>query len=227
MSMRLLLVEDDQYLARSLTMALAEQSYTTELASDGHQAELALTNNYYDLVVLDLTLPYLDGLEVLKRFRARGGSTPVLILSARDSVMDRVKGLDNGANDYLVKPFELAELEARVRALLRKDRWQNFLEAKFGNLVFRTNTKEVTIAGDKVELTPRELAVLEILLSKAGTLVTKKELLSRLSDSELELSMNAMDIVIHRLRKKLLLSNCEIRTMRGIGYTLLAPDAEE
>ena len=225
--MRLLLVEDDQYLARSLTMALAEQSYTTELASDGHQAELALTNNYYDLVVLDLTLPYLDGLEVLKRFRARGGSTPVLILSARDSVMDRVKGLDNGANDYLVKPFELAELEARVRALLRKDRWQNFLEAKFGNLVFRTNTKEVTIAGDKVELTPRELAVLEILLSKAGTLVTKKELLSRLSDSELELSMNAMDIVIHRLRKKLLLSNCEIRTMRGIGYTLLAPDAEE
>lgn len=227
MSMRLLLVEDDQYLARSLTMALAEQSYTTELASDGHQAELALTNNYYDLVVLDLTLPYLDGLEVLKRFRARGGSTPVLILSARDSVMDRVKGLDNGANDYLVKPFELAELEARVRALLRKDRWQNFLEAKFGNLVFRTNTKEVTIAGDKVELTPRELAVLEILLSKAGTLVTKKELLSRLSDSELELSMNAMDIVIHRLRKKLLQSNCEIRTMRGIGYTLLAPDAEE
>lgn len=227
MSMRLLLVEDDQYLARSLTMALAEQSYTTELASDGHQAELALTNNYYDLVVLDLTLPYLDGLEVLKRFRARGGSTPVLILSARDTVMDRVKGLDNGANDYLVKPFELAELEARVRALLRKDRWQNFLEAKFGNLVFRTNTKEVTIAGEKIELTPRELAVLEILLSKAGTLVTKKELLSRLSDSELELSMNAMDIVIHRLRKKLLQSNCEIRTMRGIGYTLLAPDAEE
>lgn len=141
--------------------------------------------------------------------------------------MDRVKGLDNGANDYLVKPFELAELEARVRALLRKDRWQNFLEAKFGNLVFRTNTKEVTIAGEKIELTPRELAVLEILLSKAGTLVTKKELLSRLSDSELELSMNAMDIVIHRLRKKLLQSNCEIRTMRGIGYTLLAPDAEE
>ena len=222
--MRLLLVEDDQYLAQSLTMALEGQSYTTELAADGHQADLALTNNYYDLIVLDLTLPQLDGLEVLKRFRARGGSAPVLILSARDSVNDRVKGLDEGANDYLVKPFELTELEARIRALLRKDRWLNLLETKYGNLVFQSSTKEVSIAGQKVDLTPRELAVLEILLSKAGTLVTKRELLNRLSDSDLELSMNAMDIVIHRLRKKLLPSTCEIRTMRGIGYTLLALD---
>lgn len=222
--MRLLLVEDDQYLAQSLTMALESQSYTTELAADGHQADLALTNNYYDLVILDLTLPQLDGLEILKRFRARGGSAPVLILSARDSVNDRVKGLDEGANDYLVKPFELTELEARIRALLRKDRWLNLLETKYGNLVFQSSTKEVTVAGQKVDLTPRELAVLEILLSKAGTLVTKRELLNRLSDSDLELSMNAMDIVIHRLRKKLLSSTCEIRTMRGIGYTLLALD---
>ncbi len=218
--MRLLVVEDDNYLAQSLNMALAECGYSTEIASDGEQAVLALANNSYDLVVLDLNLPYLDGMEVLKRFRAKGQSTPVLILSARDSLRDRVLGLDSGANDYLVKPFELAEFDARVRALLRKDRWSNLLEIECGNLLFRTNTKQVFIAGEKIDLTPRELALLETLLSKVGSLVTKRDLLRRLVDLDLELTMNALDIVMHRLRKKLSHATCEIKTMRGIGYTL-------
>lgn len=217
--MRLLIVEDDNYLAQSLTLALAGQ-YSTDLASDGQQADLALTHESYDLVVLDLTLPHLDGLEVLKRLRARGKSTPVLILSARDSVADRVAGLDNGANDYLVKPFELIEFEARVRALLRSDFWINQIEQRCGKIVFNAKTKEVFINDQKADLTSRELALLEILLSKAGTLVTKRDLLKRLADCGLELTVNALDIVIHRLRKKLEHSQSEISTMRGVGYTL-------
>jgi DNA-binding response OmpR family regulator len=218
--MRLLVVEDDNYLAQSLNMALEERGYLTEIAGDGEQAVLALTNNAYDLVVLDLNLPYIDGMEVLKRFRAKGNSTPVLILSARDSLPDRVLGLDCGANDYLVKPFELVEFEARIRALLRKERWSNLLEIKCGNLLFQTNTKQVFIAGEKTDLTPRELALLETLLAKLGQLVTKRDLLNRLVDLDLELSLNALDIVMHRLRKKLSRSTCEIKTMRGVGYTL-------
>jgi two-component system, OmpR family, response regulator len=218
---RLLIVEDDSYLAQSIMMALEAQSYSTELASDGYQADLALTNDYYDLIVLDLTLPYLDGLQVLQRLRSRGQSMPVLILSARDSIQDRVAGLDNGANDYLVKPFELPEFEARVRALLRKERWMNLLEVKYGDIVFNTHTKEVHAGGEKLELTARELTLLEILLSNSGKLVTKRDLLKRLAECDLELTVNALDIVIYRLRKKLEHSSCAVQTMRGIGYTLL------
>jgi two-component system, OmpR family, response regulator len=218
--MRLLVVEDDNYLAQSLNMALEEQGYLTEIASDGQQAVLALANNSYDLVVLDLNLPYLDGMEVLKRFRAKGQSTPILILSARDGLPDRVAGLDCGANDYLVKPFELAEFEARVRALLRKEHWSNLLEIKCGNLTFNTNTKQAFIAGERTELTARELALLEALLSQLGKLVTKRDLLKRLVDLDLELTMNALDIVMHRLRKKISKATCEIKTMRGVGYTI-------
>jgi two-component system OmpR family response regulator len=219
--MRLLIVEDDNYLAHSLTAALSEQSHSTELARDGNEADLALANDQFDLVVLDLNLPYLDGLEVLRRLRARGQTTPVLILSARDSVQDRVSGLDNGANDYLVKPFALTEFEARVRALLRKDRFQNLLELRYGNILFHTSTKEIYISAEKIELTARELALLEVLLSKAGTLVTTRELLKSLSSQDLELTINALDIVIHRLRKKLQASTCQIQNMRGIGYRIL------
>lgn len=219
--MRLLIVEDDDYLARSLTMALGEQGYLTELASDGQQADSTLSHTFYDLVVLDLGLPHMDGVEVLKRLRARGCSTPVLILSARDSLDDRVRGLDSGANDYLGKPFELAEFEARVRALLRKDRWLNLLVVEHGDLVFHTSTKEVFIAGVKIDLTARELVLLEILLNHMGNLVTKRQVLENLADCGLELSQNALDIVMHRLRKKLEDSGCEVKTMRGVGYTMV------
>jgi two-component system, OmpR family, response regulator len=219
--MRMLIVEDDSYLAHSLTTALAGEAHSTEVARDGNEADLALANDQYDLVVLDLNLPCLDGLEVLRRLRARGQTTPVLILSARDSVMDRVSGLDSGANDYLVKPFALTEFEARVRALLRKDRFQNLLELNYGNILFNTSTKEIFVGGQKIELTARELALLEVLLSRAGTLVTKRELLKSLSSQDLELTINALDIVIHRLRKKLQSSTCQIHNMRGIGYRIL------
>jgi len=217
----MLIVEDDNYLAHSLTAALADQAHSTELARDGNEADLALANDDYDLVVLDLNLPYLDGLEVLRRLRGRRQTTPVLILSARDSVQDRVAGLDSGANDYLVKPFALTEFEARVRALLRKDRFQNLLELRYGNILFNTSTKEIFIADEKIDLTAREMALLEVLLSKAGTLVTKRELLKSLSSQDLELTINALDIVIHRLRKKLQASTCQIQNMRGIGYRIL------
>jgi two-component system, OmpR family, response regulator len=219
--MRLLIVEDDAYLAHSLTAALEEQAHSTEVVKDGSEADLVLANDQFDLVVLDLNLPYLDGVEVLRRMRARGKTTPVLILSARDSVEDRVSGLNNGANDYLVKPFALSEFEARVRALLRKDRFQNLLELRYGNVSFDTRTKEVHVGETLIELTARELALLEILISKAGMLVTKRELLTSLSNQDLELTVNALDIVIHRLRKKLHASNCQIQNVRGIGYRML------
>jgi two-component system OmpR family response regulator len=219
-TMHLLIVEDDKYLSQSLVMALEEQGHSTQLAYDGEEASLALATSNYDLIVLDLNLPRLDGIEVLRRFRTKGGQAPVLILSARDRLEDRVTGLDTGANDYLVKPFELAEFEARVRALLRKEHWLNQVEIKHGNLQFFTNNKELLIGGQKIDLTARELALFEALLSQFGNLVTKRQLLQRLSDFDIELSTNALDIAIHRLRKKLESSTCEIRTVRGIGYTM-------
>lgn len=216
--MKILLVEDDNFLSHGLQMALQETGHAVELSKDGAEADLLLAASTYDLVVLDLELPHMDGLEVLQRLRKRGHATPVLILTAREGVKNRVQGLDLGANDYLTKPFELAELEARIRALLRKEHWGNQTEIVHGNLRFDPGGRRVYVDEESIDLSVREITVLELLLKRAGRVVNKDQLLDELASQEFELTYNALEIVMHRLRKKLEHSQLSIRTLRGLGY---------
>lgn len=218
--MRILLAEDDTFLADGLSMVLKDSGYAVDIESDGANVPMAVVSTPYDLLVLDLGLPNLDGLDVLKRIRSKGETIPVLILTARDAIQDRVKGLDLGANDYLTKPFELPELEARIRALIRKDSWSNRVEIAFGTLTFNTVDRVATIDGKILDLTARELAVLEILLQKLGTAVDKQRITSLISSWDEEVTENAIGIVIHRLRKKLEEADITIKTSRGLGYRL-------
>lgn len=218
--MKILLAEDDKFLADGLSMVLRDSGYAVDTESDGANVPVAVSTTPYDLLVLDLGLPNLDGLDVLKRIRAKGETIPVLILTARDAVQDRVKGLDLGANDYLTKPFELPELEARIRALIRKDNWSNRTEINLGSLLFKTVDRVASIEGKIIDLTARELAVLEILLQKLGTSVDKQRITSLISSWDQEVTENAVGIVIHRLRKKLEEANVTIKTSRGLGYRL-------
>lgn len=217
--MRILLAEDDSFLANGLMLVLKDSGYTVDHMDNGTQADAALSTTPYDLLVLDLGLPGMDGMEILNRLRHRGNSLPVLILSARDQVSDRVRGLDMGANDYLTKPFAMSELEARIRALTRKS-WENQKFVSAGNLKFDVASRTVTVNEQLVDLTPRELDLLELLLKNKGSVVNKDRLLEKLSNWDGDLSFNALDIAIHRLRKKL--SDCEIRirTLRRLGYVL-------
>jgi two-component system OmpR family response regulator len=218
--MKILLVEDDAMLSKGLSMAFQETGYAVEVSSDGSEADLFLSTAQYDLVILDLNLPTLDGLEVLRRFRRTGKATPVLILSARDGVKNRITGLDLGADDYLAKPFELKELVARVRAILRKNHWGNRNDVEVANLRFDTVDRRVFVNEQYVDLSMRELVILELLLKQAGRVVGKDQLLDELISHGVELSANALEIVVHRLRKKLESFSCPIRTLRGLGYVL-------
>ena len=218
--MKILLAEDDKFLAQGLSLILRDNGYAVDLASTGPEADMALTVNEYDLLILDLGLPKMDGLEVMQKMRSRGRSTPILILTARDRLEDRVMGLDLGANDYITKPFELPELEARIRALLRKDLWSNKTEVTFSKLHFNTVTRVATIDGATLELTARELAVLECLLQRIGRLVSKDQLAASLSNWDEDLSFNALGITVHRLRKKLEQGGITVRAVRGLGYRL-------
>ena len=221
--MRILLAEDDMYLSDAIALALQEGGYVLDRVNRGDDADSALRIGTYDLVILDLGLPGLDGLEVLKLLRGRGQVLPVLILTARDSLPDRVAGLDSGANDYLTKPFDLPELEARIRALIRKDRWGNRNIIKHGSLEFDTVARLLTDNNELVELSARETAALEILLQRSGMIVTKEQLSEHLSTWEIEVTHNAIEIIIHRLRKKLENSDLSLRTIRGLGYLVEKP----
>ena len=225
--MRILLVEDDQMLSNGVSLALTQNGYVVDHVRTGKDADQALSKTNYDLLVLDLGLPEMDGLEVLTNLRQRGKATPVLILTARDSLEDRIAGLDLGANDYMTKPFHLEELEARIRALLRKDSWGNQTEIKYGDFVFDTVGRVLTVGGKPVDLSAREIAVLELMLQRVGKVVNKNQLKEHLSSWEAEISFNAIEIVMHRLRKKLDLSGCTIRTIRGLGYILEPPKTDE
>lgn len=216
--MRILLAEDDDYLAEAISLALRDGGFSVDKVSSGTDADLAVNASTYDLLILDLGLPKMDGLAVLKLLRSRGQPIPVLILTARDSLQDRVTGLDLGANDYLTKPFDLPELEARIRALIRRDFWGNRTVITHGNLQFDTTERQVTVDGQTVDLSARELAMLEILLQRAGRVVTKRQLAEHLSSWEMEVTNNAIEIIIHRLRKKLEPVGLSLRTMRGLGY---------
>ena len=218
--MRILLVEDNAELADWLRRVLRGERYTVDWLDNGADADFVLRSEAYDLVILDLGLPKLDGPEVLRRLRARRSSTPVLVLTANNSVRSRVSELDHGADDYMAKPFELEELEARIRVLLRRSSQHVNPIVVCGDLVFDSNTHEFALAGSALPLTPRERAVLEVLMMKIGTTVSKPALAQSLFSIDETVSADAIEIYVHRLRKKLENSNVAIVTLRGLGYLL-------
>ncbi|WP_317202877.1 response regulator [Janthinobacterium sp.] len=224
--MRILLVEDHLELSRWLAKALRDTHLTVETVNNGADADALLHTQDYALVLLDLTLPRMDGLDVLKRLRARGGpraKTPVMILTARGGLDERVQGLNLGADDYLAKPFELAELEARVKALLRRSQGNEALVHQCGALSFDTITRMFTYAGAALALTPREHAVLEALITRAGRAVSKEKLFDEVFALEDDANLDAIELYIHRVRKKLesgAPDAAAITTLRGIGYLL-------
>ncbi len=218
--MRILLAEDDEFLQEALKLGLENIGYAVDAVTNGMQAHNALKDIDYDLLLLDLGLPLLDGTEVLTAIRKKGQILPVIIITARDSVEDKITGLDLGANDYITKPFDFRELEARIRALFRKDVWNNRMEIIHGPLAFITNSREVLLNGEPADLTPREVAVLELLLQKVGRLVSKRVLVEQVANWDDEPTDNAIEITIHRLRKKLESSGIHINTVRGFGYVL-------
>jgi two-component system OmpR family response regulator len=219
---RILIAEDDQVLADGLLRSLRAAGAAVNHVASGSEADAALmTNSEFDLLILDLGLPRMHGLEVLKRLRARGSALPVLILTAADSVEERVKGLDFGADDYMAKPFSLQELEARVRALSRRGMGGSSTNTiKHGPLEYDQAGRVATIAGKMVELSARELGLLEVLLQRAGRLVSKDQLVERLCEWGEEVSNNAIEVYIHRLRKKIEKGPIRIATVRGLGYCL-------
>lgn len=218
--MKLLLVEDDAILRDGIMRSLQQGGYAVDSTASGVEANHILSEQEYDLVVLDLGLQGRDGLEVLGRFRAHNKTTPVLIITARDSVNDRVSGLDLGADDYLIKPFDLAEFEARVRALLRRATGAPDNQVSIGNLRLDLNGRRAWLGDEALELSARELGVLEILMLRAGRVVNKDQLAERLTGWEEEIGANAIEVYVHRLRKKLEHGNVTIRTVRGLGYLM-------
>jgi two-component system OmpR family response regulator len=223
--MRILLVEDDAMLAEAVTRALKQSSHVVQRAAGGQEADRALVANEYDLVLLDLGLPQMDGVEVLKRLRARRTKVPVLILTVRDSVEDRVAGLDLGADDYLTKPFELSELEARVRALIRRSHAAPNVDIVHGALRLDTVGRRLFFNEVPVDLSARELSVVELLLLREGRVVTKQQIVDHLYGWEDNSSSNAVEVFVYRLRRKLEPSGVDIRTVRGMGYLIEKPNA--
>jgi two-component system OmpR family response regulator len=220
---RLLLVEDDPDLARSLRLSLSEAGYAVDLAGDGEEAAFLGETEPYDLVVLDLGLPVLDGVSVLRRWRTAGMSAPVLILTARDGWAEKVAGFDAGGDDYLTKPFNTAELLARLRALLRRAAGRASASLSSGDLVLDPGAALVTLAGQPVRLTSLEYRLLHYLMMHAGRVVSRTELVEHLYDQDFDRDSNTMEVIVARLRKKI--GPERIVTQRGLGYRLGAPSA--
>lgn len=216
--MRILLVEDDPELGDGLAIGLRQAGFAVDWLRDGHAADLALRDESFDLVVLDLGLPRLSGMEVLKRARDRGQSLPILILTARDATGDKVSGLDAGADDYLVKPIDLDELSARIRALTRRSAGRAAPLLVHGELAIDLAAHRVTLAGQAVELSGREFSLLHMLLENAGRVLSRSQLEQSLYGWHDEPDSNALEVHIHHLRKKL--GSELIRTLRGVGYTI-------
>jgi two-component system, OmpR family, response regulator len=223
--MRILVAEDDPNLAEGLMRSLRQAGYAVDCARSGNEADAALEANEFDLLILDIGLPEKSGLQVLKRLRARSSKVPVLILTARDSLHDRVTGLDAGADDYLAKPFELAELEARVRALARRGMAGGLALISHGALTYDQIGRVASLDGKAIELSAREVGLLEIFLKRAGRLVSKDQLVNHLCEWGEEVSGNAIEVYVHRLRKKLEPGGVRIVTVRGLGYSLEKPDS--
>jgi two-component system OmpR family response regulator len=217
--MRILLVEDDPALASSLNQGLGQMGFVVELSQDGGEADAILSVRKFDAVVLDLGLPGLSGMEVLKRLRKRGSALPVLILTARDAMADKVAGLNAGADDYLLKPFDFQELDARLKALLRRTQSERTGWLEAGRLSLDKSARQAFLDLEPLPLSAREVGVLELLISRLGRVVSKEQLAEHLSQDE-EIGENAVEVYVHRLRKKLESAGIEIRTLRGLGYLL-------
>lgn len=218
--MKILLVEDDAALGHAMSTSLNKAGYTVNWAHDGFEADVALHDFVYDAVILDLGLPRIDGFEVLKRMRARKVMAPVIILTARDDLDDRVRGLDLGADDYLTKPFKLPELEARLRAQIRRNNAILGSTIEYGPLVLNVTDKMLTVHGEAMTLSPREFSVLEILLTRVGRVVSKDAIIEALSKWDEGVGNNAIEVYIHRVRKKLEPVGINVLTIRGLGYLL-------
>lgn len=220
--MRILLVEDTEEIGRAVASRFERIGYAVDWETDGRTASELIEVQSYDLVVLDVMLPNMDGFTVLKNLRGRGLRTPVLVLTARSAVDDRISALDLGADDYLTKPFDYRELEARARALLRRAAGMSDNTIKVGPLTIDRAGRTAAVAGQPLDLTRRELTVLEILASKPGRYVAKEELVEQLFGFDQDPSPNAVEQFVARLRRKLAGTPVEIRTERGLGYQLLA-----
>lgn len=219
--MRVLLVEDDPILGQGLRVGLGQAGYTVDWLEDGASADAALRDNTFDLVVLDLGLPRLPGLEVLSNLRRRGSDVPVLILTARDAIEERVQGLDTGADDYLIKPFDLDELTARLRALQRRRAGRPEPLITHGHIVLDPAARRVTLSGNPVSLSQSEFALLQILLENTGRVLPRSRLEDTLYGWGGEAESNSLEVFIHHLRKKL--GADLIRTVRGVGYVIERP----
>lgn len=225
--MNLLLAEDDALLADALCAQMRACGFSVEHAPNGAVAQYLLAKQSFDLVVLDLGLPLVDGLTVLKQLRETNASLPVLILTALDSLDDRVAGLNAGADDYLGKPFDFPELEARMRALLRRSRAQKTTD-ELGRLSLQRETRIARVAGEMLELSPREWELLDLLMTHHGRVITKEQITQAWSGGAAEpgtSANNAVEVYIHRLRRKLEGAQVAIRTVRGLGYLLEAEPA--
>ena len=214
--MRLLLVEDDPMIGASVQSGLRQEGHSVDWVRDGVAADLAMANGVYELLLLDLGLPHKSGLDLLTGLRKKGASLPVLVITARDSVADRVKGLDAGADDYLVKPFDLTELSARIRALMRRQAGRSSPVIEHGPLSLNPATHEVTLDGAPVSLSAREFALLHAFLEQPGVPLSRTQLEERLYGWDEEIESNVVEVYIHSLRRKL---GAEwIRNVRGVGY---------
>ncbi len=223
--MRVLVIEDDKDLNRQLAAALGEASYTVDTAFDGEEGHFLGDTEPYDVVVLDLGLPVLDGVTVLTRWRAEGRNMPVLILTARDAWSEKVAGFDAGADDYVTKPFQIEEVLARLRALIRRAAGRASAELTCGNLRLDTRTDRVTLDGGQVKLTAHEYKVLAYLMHHQDQVVSRTELTEHIYDQDFDRDSNTIEVFVGRLRRKI--GNGLIETVRGLGYRLSAEDGKE
>jgi len=218
--MRILIAEDDPAIAAAIADALRQGGHAVDHVDSGAQADVALRDSTHDLLVLDLGLPGLDGSEVLHRLRQRGSGVPVLVITAREGLNERVRVLDLGADDYLVKPFALTEFEARVRALLRRSASKGTTEVRIGRLRLDLPGHRAWIGDTPLELTAREFGLIEALASRPDRITNRAQLVEALCNWDQDLTDNGLDIAIHRLRRKLHGSGANVRTVRGLGYLL-------
>lgn len=223
--MRLLLVEDNKDLSSWLAKLLRKSNYVVDCVYTGEDADHAAASEDYSLAIVDLGLPGIDGMELVRKIRQRGQAFPILILTAIDTVTSRVRGLDLGADDYLVKPFDIDELEARIRVQLRRRGGSASSNITYGDLSFDMTSQLFTLRGAELDLTRREHAVLEALISRAGTPLAKSALIDRVFGYEDEAAPNAIEVYVHRVRKKIEVADVTIVTLRGMGYVLRKKNA--